>query len=374
MALLGILVLLGKLGDKIAGRLCGTTAMLTFACSGLALNQSLLSKPHIYAAFWAVLSLHLFISFLNGSSTKHLALAAFFAGWATGASLPAGLIGLFFPVLLFDRKDPRGTILRITIVFGVMIVTFLLTNPYAVISWDRFLLCLTRGGAGGGYGYAVISLNKAVSFFDAVFIRGYCFPVALIGIFGLAHAILRGDGVIKRLAIVTSCLLLFISLSLASERISVFLGPLVCLFAGYGLCRIFHCLPSGARSFKTAILVLLFLPGCFFTGLFARDTIWDEPWYEQALAWSNSLPTGRRPIFGVFTRPNPINDPPFPFVNATVVNMHDKISANKLPDYVILGNLIDGKGVWETHPLYRAISSPSILVPGFLCLVFKIQG
>jgi hypothetical protein len=352
VALLGILFLLGKLGDKIAGRVCGTTAMLTLACSGLALNQSLLSKPHVYAAFWAFLSLYFIIMFLEGSTRSHLALAAVSAGWAAGASIPAGLIGLLFPVLLFNRKDLRRTILRITMVLCVMIVIFLLTNPYAILSWDRFLLCLLCGGSGEGYGYAVISLTKAVGYLEEVFIRAYGFPVALIGIFGLADATLRGNEVTKRLAIVTNCLLLFISLSLASERISLFLGPLVCLFAGYGLCRIFHYMPSWVGSFRTGILALLFLPGLFFTGLFARDTIWDEHWYEPALAWSNSLPVGRQPIFGVFTRPNPINVPPFPFLNATVVNMHGKISVERLPDYVIVGNLIDGKRVWETHPLY----------------------
>ena len=124
VALLGILFLLGKLGDRIAGRLCGTTAMLTFACSGLALNQSLLSKPHVYAAFWALLSLYFIILFLEGSSSRYLAFAAVSAGLAAGASLPAGLIVFFFPVLLFSRKDPRQAILRITMVFGGMIVTF----------------------------------------------------------------------------------------------------------------------------------------------------------------------------------------------------------------------------------------------------------
>ena len=352
VALLGILFLLGKLGDRIAGRLCGTTAMLTFACSGLALNQSLLSKPHVYAAFWALLSLYFIILFLEGSSSRYLAFAAVSAGLAAGASLPAGLIVFFFPVLLFSRKDPRQAILRISMVLGGMIVTFLLTNPYAVLAWDRFLLCLISGGSGAGYGYAVTSLGKAASYFDSVFIRAYCFPVALIGVFGLAVAIFRGNEVMKRLAIVTTCLLLVISFSLASDRITLFIGPLICLFAGYGLCRIFNSIPNWAGAFKTGILVLLLLPGFFFTALFARDTIWDEPWHEPTLAWSNALPIGRQPIFGVFTRPNPINVPPFPFLNAMVVNMHDRISGEGLPDYVIVGNLMDDKSLWETHPLY----------------------
>jgi hypothetical protein len=49
---------------------------------------------------------------------------------------------------------------------------------------------------------------------------------------------------------------------------------------------------------------------------------------------------------------NPVNVPLFPFLNATVVNMHDRISEEGLPDYVIVGNLIDDKGLWEIHPLY----------------------
>jgi len=352
VALLGIMFLLGKLGDMIGGRLCGNTAMLTLACSGLALNQSLLSKPHVYAAFWAFLSLYFIILFLEGSPISYLALASVSAGWAMGASLPAGLIGLYFPVLLFHRKDPSRLILMVTLFFCGMIITFLLTNPYVVLAWDRFLLCLIRGGSGGGYGYALISLTKAVGYLEEVFIRAYCFPVTLMGILGLAIATLRGDEVTKRLAIVTTCLLLSISFSLASERISLFLGPLICLFAGYGLAKAFNYIPGRVGDFRTGILILLFLPGIFFTGLFARDTIWDDPWFKPTLAWSNSLATGQQLIFGVFTRPNPINVPPFPFLNATVINMHDKISSERLPDYVVVGNLIDGKGVWETHPLY----------------------
>jgi hypothetical protein len=78
--------------------------------------------------------------------------------------------------------------------------------------------------------------------------------------------------------------------------------------------------------------------------------------YVIRKAWNFYTRKKRLPVltscFGFKMILNPTNEPLFPFLNATVVNMHDRISGEDLPDYVIVGNLMDDKGLWETHPLY----------------------
>ena len=51
------------------------TAMLTFAFSSLPFGQALLSKPHLYAAFWALLMAYTMLRFMESRSRLDLFLS-----------------------------------------------------------------------------------------------------------------------------------------------------------------------------------------------------------------------------------------------------------------------------------------------------------
>jgi len=356
LAFLGILFLLGQLGKRIAGRLCGTTAMLGFSLSTLALNMCLVSKPHVFAAFWVLLSVHLTLLYNERRTPSHLFWATVAAGWAFGASVVCGSIALLFPILLFDAQDLRGAFRRVVMVIVGMVTIFLLTNPYTAITYDRYVLEVVRHALDQDSVFYVVAIENLARDLLRTFTQHYCFPVGAIGILGLAAACRAKAGPVKRLAVATVLVMLLVSIVLSQTlhvgRISLFLGPLLCLFAGYGITLLSVYLRRTGSAFRAVALVLLFVPGAFCAALFARDVIFDDHWYKPTLEWVRSAGIDDQTTVGVFTSPNPVNLPPFPFLNARLINMNKCASEETLPDYVVVGSYpyYNDQQRWEAHP------------------------
>jgi len=350
-AFLGTLLLLGRLGMTMAGRLSGTGAMLAYSFSTLPLNQCLVSKPHVYAAFWALLSLYLLVCHAERGRLHHLLLSGAAAGWAAGASLPCGALALLFPIVLWDRRDVGGALRKVAMAWAGMGLVFLITNPYALIRFDRYWLTVKAQTSPEGWGHGSISLRKLGGYIRCVFTQAYCFPVSVLGALGLGEALARGRAPARRVAAGTVCLLLAIGLSLDFPRYSIFVGALICLFAGWGLGVLSRCLRGTSGVVQAGALTLMFLPGAFFAGLFVRDVVWDEKWLGPAVAWARSVEVNARSSFGVFGSPNPVNSPPFPFLNARVVNLKKWSGEQAPPDFVILGNYSNDRSLWAAHPL-----------------------
>jgi hypothetical protein len=351
VAFLATVVVLGRLGASLGGRAAGSVAMLSYAFSTVALNQAVVSKPHVYAAFFSLLSVYWIVRFVDDAGSRWLVLSAVAAGWSAGASLPSCLIAILYPVVLFRRGGVTKSIRQLAIVGLVMMIVFIASNPYALIRFNHYYFTLFSHGSGEGWGYGQLSFSKLWAFLSDVFTVGYCFPVSLLGAGALLEAWHRPDGMRGRLALVTMAILLATGMTVAVLRIMLFVGPLVCLFAGFGAALLIERTRRQWRLVAIGVLIALFLPGTVFAGLFARDTISSEAWYEPAREWIGALRTDEATTFGVQWLPHPVDTPPFPFVHSRAMNLSYYSGTQGKPDYVVLGNFTSDRSWWERHLL-----------------------
>jgi hypothetical protein len=352
LSFFGILLLLGRLGNKLRDRLSGTIAMLCFSVSTLALDQSLVSKPHLYATFWGLLSTCLALEYLDRGSKWLLVLCGLSAGWALGSAHTAGVLGALLACLLLDRGDLWGSFRRILLVWALMVAVFLLTNPYVVITFDMYWLTLKSHGTSDNFGWAVPGLGKLAVSADALFRQGFPFPLVLLGLLGMLEACFRGNRLLQRLALASVCQFLVLGMAVGIPRMLLPLAPAVCLYTGYGASRLSHYLPAFTGRLRMAILAASFLPGVFFAGLSMRDYIWHDAWHSPAKKWAETARIDQNTTIGVFTRPHPTVVPPFPFVHARVVNLNPYVPQELKPDWVVIGNGVDKseRPSWESHP------------------------
>lgn len=350
VCLLGTIIVLYKLGARLAGRFAGTTAMLAFGLSTLPLNQALVSKPHMYASFWALLSVYLILRYLDGPSTGRLLLAAGAAGWGFGASMVAGGVALLFPFLLFDFRELRGSVFCILMCWSVMAAVFLLTNPYAVVNPERYLLDFTSIGFFSSYNFLVASTGKIAAYLREMVMKSYFMPISVLGVLGMVAAILQESGFARRLAFGTMVLLILMSVTVNNARITLFVGPLLCLFSGYALYYLTCHFGRSENFVKVGLLVAAFAPGVFFAGLSVRDAVRHDHWYQPTVAWIKSKSIGEGTSIGLFQRPAPTNAPPFPFVNCAITNLREYAPGDQPPQYVVLG-YYENPHEWESHPL-----------------------
>ncbi|MBI4797332.1 MAG: hypothetical protein HY794_01040 [Desulfarculus sp.] len=200
LSLLGGLLLLGLLGNRLGGRAAATLAMLAYGCSSVGFWQALVTKPHLYAACLSFLGLYLLVRFQEEEHLNLLILSAAACGWAMGASLPAGALGLAYPILLYTPGGWRW--LGHTCLAGlVMLAVYLLTNPYVLISPETFAYTLTLHSSGRGFGYGVFGLLKMQEYLHDIFFKAYAFPLGLLGGLAALGLAIRGQGLERRLAI-----------------------------------------------------------------------------------------------------------------------------------------------------------------------------
>jgi hypothetical protein len=233
--------------------------------------------------------------------------------------------------------------------WAVMGAVFLLSNPYAALKPERYLLDFAGIGFFSSYNFLVASAGKMGSYFQEIFMKSYLVPISLLAVPGMIHAVVRESGFIARLAAGTLFIFLLMSVTVNNARITLFIGPPLCLFSGYALHISAHYLRNAAIHWKAIPLVALFIPGVFFAGLSIRDLASHDHWFAPTMAWIRSERISEGASIGVFERPAPTGTPPYPFVNAKLVNLNEKVAAYT-PDYVILG-FYENARRWETHPL-----------------------
>ena len=355
-AFIGTLVVLARIGRRLGGRGVGSLAMLVYALSTLPLNQSLVSKPHVYAAFWSTLSILLALRYREKPSRRLVLITGVAWGMAVGSSLPCLLMGIVIGSVLFDGGDANRSAAWFLGAAAAMGVTFIATNPYAVLQWDRYAYEVLGHTSARGWGYGAAGLGKLAVSLDRLLTRGYCFPVSLVGAITLVGVSIAGGRAARRLAIATSITLLISHMLVAASRITLFTGPMFCLFGAYGLHALNTKLARTPRWVRAAVLGLLLLPGAAFATIFAVDVIWDEPWYEPTRSWIEAARLDTGPLIGICGAPwdlqlHPADSPPYPFLNARVVNLARYEDPSALPDYVIVGVSGEGRERWGEHPL-----------------------
>lgn len=103
-------------------------------------------KPHVYAAFWSLLSVYFITKIYISNKKKYYLYAGIALGIAAGATIYSWIYLLFLPIILFfsDVTNENWTSRLLTIikrtiyVFTVSLLVFIITNPYTLISFQAY--------------------------------------------------------------------------------------------------------------------------------------------------------------------------------------------------------------------------------------------
>lgn len=351
LALIGTLVLLALLGRLLSGEAAGTLALLTYGIATLILDYAVVMKPHVFAAFWAALAVYLLLLYVQRRARAFLVCSALAAGYAAGASAPAALIGVLYPVLLFERGQGRRAVWECLAAWVGMVMVFIATNPYLVVHLKAYLSTVSAA-AEAGTTLAVSDPRKLWWFLLGAFGKSYSFPVGLCGLPFLLWCCFRGSGPLRRLAVATVALLVLCGMMSAMVRITIFVAPLVCLFAGLAVAEWIIVPLRTNRLLGAGLATLLFLPAGLNAGLTMRENVCDMTWYEPTARWVRAAGIGPGTTIGLFYLPEPLDLPPFPFLHARLIDMNSAAAGAAPPDYVIVGNYRPvTRRLWEVHPL-----------------------
>jgi len=105
---LGALAVFFRLARQLLPPLSALAAGLFFALSPLVVGLSSSIQPEMPMLCFSLLSVHLFVRWLDGDSTRDLWLAAVAAALAILAKLPAAHVGLLFAALWLAKQGPAG--------------------------------------------------------------------------------------------------------------------------------------------------------------------------------------------------------------------------------------------------------------------------
>jgi hypothetical protein len=295
-----------------------------------------------------LLGVTLLLRFRAEPGRASLVWAGAFLGLAAGSSFPALGTWIFLPALLVRARSDRPVLRDLTVGLGCAMGAFLLTNPYLLLDPAPFLATVWHHGGSAGWSYAIASPGKLWSFAGELALRRFAFPLSLVGLGTLGFSIARGRGVLHRVA--WNWLLVSVALgaAISNSRILLFLGPILCAFAGIGLASLQSSLhPARLATVLTTVICLAALPQF---ALVAYDFVNDRQWYRPTLDWVRESRLNESISIGLFDRPEPVNHP-FPFLRSRVVNLNAYADSTSPPDVVILGNFFDDRQRWASHPL-----------------------
>ena len=351
-AFLAILVLLALWSRRLGSRAIGFLAMMTWSLAWLVWWETLVSKPHMYATFWSLWSLFLLDAWLKDKRAWRLWLAGAALGMSIGASLPTAVLALAFPV--FTYEPGKGwTWLKLSLLgWLVAIGVFFLTNPYAVIKYELYLLTAVEHGGGGGWDWVTATWEKPLAYFKKLTLDYFPFPLMMIGLAAVLVIAFRRQGPLIRLARLLAVLLLAWSLTVASPRLSIFLLAPVCLFAGLALDQMLlsnRRVPTWAARIA---IILLLLPGMVSLAIQAKAALSGNLWHQSAKAWLESGGLASNSSVGVYEPPDPTRLPPFPFLNRPVVMLDKWKPDQDQPDVLVL-NQKEYQRLWPRHQLYQ---------------------
>jgi hypothetical protein len=358
MALIATLILLALLGGMLSGPTAGTFAMLAYGFSTVILNHAIVMKPHVFTAFWIALATWLLVLYVQRRERRLLVLSVLVAGYAVGSSVSAALMGLLYPVLLYERGR-ESWLVKVCLGAAVtMVAVYFLMNPYTILDWKGYHTAMSAFGVEFRLGFGLWKLPPYV---QGLYLNAYTFPVGLFGLVFMLWCAVRRPGPLQRLGLCMVALILFFGTYHDSVRVTQFLGPLIALFAGIAVNDWIVSPLRTRKLLRSALVVLLFLPGALLAGLFARDTIFDEHWYEPTARWVKDAHIGPGTTIGTVTTLDPVDLPPFPFLHAHMVDMSSAAAAADPPQYVLISNYAERYDrLWQDHPLrsrYRLLAN-----------------
>jgi len=351
LAMVGTLIVLVRMGRRLGSEKAGTLAMLSYGLSPMILEYTPYMKPHVFTAFWAALAVDLLLEYVQRDRRRYLVLSGLAAGYAAGSSALAAALGLLYPVLLFQRGNGRRFAGQCLGAWAAMAIAFLVTNPFVLYRFHAYM-ANAGGSALAGRTLGRPDLVTLGWYLHGAFVSSYAFPVCALGLMFMLVCCFRGSGLLRRLALATVLLLLAFGTTSAQVRISLFMAPLYCLFAGFALVE-WIARPLGSRKvLATSLVGLLLLPAALNAAVLARDAVFDSVWVRPTTEWVRSAPVGPGTSIGVFFAPRPENMPPFPFLHAHLIDLNSETVLMVPPEYVLIGNYRqEDRRLWMAHPL-----------------------
>ncbi|MFH1060794.1 MAG: hypothetical protein V1797_19200 [Pseudomonadota bacterium] len=345
---LAVMVVLGLWAMRLAGPAAAGLAMAAWALSSLPLWMALVTKPHTWAAGWGLAALYLLQLQTEAPRRWRIWASGAALGLAMGSTITSGLLALAFPVLLYERRRPWAWLGQCLAAGLAALAVFILTNPYAVLNFygyaSQWILEAHTEDASRG------SLGNTLVFWSRVLIGDFAFPAVLLGpVFLLARSF-RGPVGQRRLGLAVLILACTLGGIFGHRRVALVLGALLCLGAGLGLeAWVLRGRWAGRRP-RQALLLMIMIPGLCTQGIALSHAIGDDAWYAPTMAWLEQARPHLKEGLGVFGLPDPTNQPPAPWLETGLVNLHRHRAGQILPRCVLLGNYGSDREHWQAHP------------------------
>lgn len=345
---LAVMIVLGLWAMRLSGPAAAGLAMAAWALSSLPLWMALVTKPHTWAAGWGIIALYLLQRQADAPRPWRIWASGAALGLAMGSTVTSGLLALTYPVFLFDRERPWAWLGQCVQAGLAALIVFIITNPYAVLNFYGYasqwiLEAHTEDSSRG-------SLGNTLRFLGHVLFGDFAFPAIMLGPVFLLARLWRGPQGQRRLGLAVLILACTLGWIFGHRRVALVLGALLCLGAGLALQAWVLQGGWGVRRLRQAVLLLVLLPGVCTQSIALSHAIAGEAWYEPTRQWLAGARDHLGQGVGVYGLPDPTNQPPMPWLEAAVVNLHRSDRERVPPRYVLLGNYGSDRELWETHP------------------------
>jgi 4-amino-4-deoxy-L-arabinose transferase-like glycosyltransferase len=344
---LGSLILLFKLVRLLSSRRDAVVAAAAFAAAPIVWMSTLSARPHMAAAFWSTLMLYCVVRFVSEEKFRYFVLAAIALGLAAGSSLPAAIVGLAFPLLLYGAKPLRFAIGYSATAALAALVVFVLTNPYAVLNFGEFFDNISFHADSDRYQRVAFDVGKAVAFFIDV-VYDFSFPMSLVGLLAIAWFVVDPPSKLgRRIALLAGAVLVLVGSTIATTRILIFIVPIVAVVAALAIGRLLSV--AKAPAVRAALVVPLMVPSSITALVFSVDSLAEAQDHERFLQWSEKARKHPEQAVGLLSSPTPHYFPPFPFFHREVVDLSRVASdTSRLPRFAVVSE--PDEPLWETYP------------------------
>jgi len=343
---MGILFLLARFGRLLKNRATGSLAMIMFLGSSVCFNQSLVSKPHIFATFLALLAVYLLFIGKTNKSHTYMNMGVVTCGLAMGTSIILAISATFIISFVFDMNNLLISSKRIIKYGLLMIAVFFMSNPYVLINHEAFLATFTNH-ASGSYDYGVIKFYKLLLFWNKLIIS-FSPLTTVIGLFSAIFIAIKSKKNLARLAIGFMLVLFTTGLFIPVPRLYSYIGPFLALFAAIGLISLYDTVRFLPRILKHTLIGLSITSSLIFFFLISYEMIFDNTWLKSTKEFIEQTNFTKNILIGFSHRPHPIKMQPLPFLNVQAVDLKKYHNTHILPDYIVV---YDNWRAWKDHPL-----------------------
>lgn len=281
-ALVGVLALLFVLATRYMSQPAAFLALTFFLTSPVVITLAVSSKPHLFAAFFVILGVFLFLKYLNSSRRGWLVASGMSMGFAVGSAIVVAPVFLVYPMVLLQEK--RREVVVGTLVAGLVgVLVFFVTNPYVLLDLQGFLDQVLASSSRIGLPESQdVAGGKGVAFINSL-LKCYSWPFLILALGGIATSIVDKHRFMPFAVMIVVICVLF-SVTVNRGRMLIFLVPFMCIASGLAIDALVERLRF--KRLTAAIVAVAILPWCAGLGLAVYERVNDVSWYEPMLEWA----------------------------------------------------------------------------------------